>query len=144
MIPFSHYLKIGKVKVQTPNVEEARSLLDKSKLRLAYTKERQPNKKTASFVLEDAYEAMREASQSLMSLKGYKPYSHEATISFLKEYYHKELSDSDLYTMDRFRQLRHDAVYKAVEVVPQEARQALHFADKIIRIIQKVQEKIGK
>jgi len=80
---FENYLKAGKVKRKTPDSEEAKALFEQSKERMEYTKLKDINQKTAKFALQDSYEAAREAAQSLMSIHGFKPYSHEATIIYL-------------------------------------------------------------
>ena len=90
---FKEYLKQGQVKKKTPDPEEAKSLLNKAINRLTYFRKQLIKEKEASIVLENTYESMREATQALMSLKGYKPYSHEATIHFLKEFYHQEFNE---------------------------------------------------
>ena len=137
---FENYLKQGKVKRKTPDSEEAKSLLRKAKLRLKYTVLKEINEETASFVLEDAYEAVRESAQALMSIKGFKPYSHEATISFIKAYYAREFWSSEIHDFDRFRQLRNDAVYKAVQISVQNAIDALRFSkifiNKVVRLLK--------
>ena len=70
---FENYVKLGKVKRKIPDREEAKALLEKAKNRIEYAKSRKTSSGTAQFVLEDSYEAMREAAQSLMSMKGFKP-----------------------------------------------------------------------
>jgi len=82
--------------------------MNKAEGRLNFSiKIRRIKKDTATYIFEDIYECIREAAQSLMSLKGYKPYSHEAVISFLKEFF--EFSESDIRTFDRYRVLRNKA-----------------------------------
>ncbi|MBI4020679.1 MAG: HEPN domain-containing protein [Candidatus Aenigmarchaeota archaeon] len=125
---FERYLKMGKAKRKTPDPEESRSLLQKAEKRLQYVTTRAATTETAAFVLEDAYETAREAAQSLMSLAGFKPYSHEATLSFLREYYGPQFPETVIAQFDRFRQLRHDSIYKAVDIVPEDARACLSFA----------------
>lgn len=90
---FKNYINIGYVKKKTPDSEEAKSLLEKAKNRLEYTKSREINDKSSQFVLEDAYQSIRESAQALMSVKGFKPYSHEATISFIKEFYSSDFNE---------------------------------------------------
>ena len=73
---FQYYLDSNLVRKQKADKEEAKSLMKKAVHRLSYVKKQEINQDTASFIFEDVYEALREASQSLMSMKGYKPYSH--------------------------------------------------------------------
>ncbi len=138
---FDNYLKLGKAKRKTPDIEEAKSLLDKAESRLQYTKGRQINDKNSQFILEDVYEAIRESAQALMSVKGFKPYSHEATISFIKDFYKVDFSEQDLSKFDRFRQLRTNYVYKAAPVSSGDAEDALIFASSFI---DKVKHLLGK
>ena len=136
MNKFDNYLKLGKVKRKTPDYEEARALYNKSHDRLEYTKTKEINNKTAQFVLEDSYEAIRESAQALMSIRGFKPYSHEATISFVKEFYNEKFSEEELRKFDRFRQLRNDSVYMAKTVANEDAQACLLFAKLFIKKIR--------
>ncbi len=133
---FQNYLKMGKVKKQTPNSVEAQALFEKAKLLLLYAEDKKVNEKTAAFVLEDAYESMREAAQSLMSLKGFKPYSHEATVSFIQTYYHALFSEEEIATFDHFRQLRNNSVYNASPISVEDAGLCIRFAQKFIKKVE--------
>ena len=126
---FENYLKYGKVKSKTPDPEEARALLQQAKDRLDYVKGKGINEKNAKFVLEDSYEVIREAAQSLMSIKGFKPYSHEATISFIREFHKNDFNSEEIEKFDYFRRLRNDSIYKAVVIVPEDAKDSLIFAE---------------
>ena len=125
---FKYYLNSGYVKRKTPDSEEAKALLKKAKNRLEYTESREITVNTSQFVLEDSYEAVRESAQALMSINGFKPYSHEATISFIKEFYSSDFNEEELYKFNRFRQLRNDSVYKAKIVANEDAKASVLFA----------------
>ena len=132
---FGNYLKIGKAKRKTPDIVEAKALIEQSKDRLNYIQPKEINQKTAKFIFQDAYEATREAAQSLMSIKGFKPYSHEATISFIKDFYSDNFSEVDIHKFNYFRDLRNNSIYKAVKVTEKEATSSIIFAK---RMIQKI------
>ena len=119
---FEDYLKLGRVKRKTPDYEEAKALLEQSKERMEYAKLKDINQKTAKFVLQDSYEAVRESAQSLMSVHGFKPYSHEATISFIKKFYSADFSEEEIHKFDHFRQLRNNSVYKAAKIMEDDAK----------------------
>ncbi len=140
---FNYYLKSGKVRKKTPDPIEANSLFVKSKERLDYIK-KEINENTAKFVLEDAYDTIRESAQSLMSLNGFKPYSHEATISFLKEFHKDNFNEEEIIKFDRFRELRNNSIYKAVEISVSDAESCLHFATEFINKIKKLLDKLEK
>jgi len=133
---FENYLKLGKVKKKTPDTEEAKSLLEQAKDRLSYIKYKKITDKTAKFVLQDAYEAAREAAQSLMSREGYKPYSHEATIAFIKEYHCDAFPEEITSRFDHFRKLRNDSVYKAATITIEDADSCLKFSMDFVKKTQ--------
>lgn len=137
---FENYVILGKVKKQMPNLDEAKALLKKAELRMKYTRIKSLDNKNAQFVLEGAYEGAREAAQSLMAIKGYKPYSHEATISFLRDVYAPLFTEEEINTFDRFRQLRNNAVYNAIVVTKEDAKTCIKFAKKIIVKIKKIKK----
>jgi len=117
--------------------------LEKSETRLNYFKNKKITEKEASIIFDNVYAAMREASQSLMSFKGYKPYSHEATISFLKEF-HKEFTEEDLNKFDRFRLLRSDSEYRALLVSKEDAESCLEFVEMLINKVKLIHDEVSK
>ena len=77
-----------------------------------------------------------------MEIKGFKPYSHEALVSFLKEY--KLVSDEKAVIIDNYRILRNNSVYKAEKISSQKCMEALSFAKNILpEIKSKFDEVIG-
>jgi uncharacterized protein (UPF0332 family) len=140
IIPFEVFVREGKVKKRSCDPEMALSLIGKARMRLEYASEKPIKKSIASFVLEDGYEAIREAAQALMSLRGYKPYSHEATVSFLKEFYSAEFSEHEIRGFDRFRVMRNNSVYNAVLVSVKNARDCLDLAEIFVEKIASILE----
>ena len=121
----------------------AKSLLQKAETRLKMINKEKADEENSSLVFEDVYEVLREASQSLMELKGFKPYSHEALVSFLKGY--KLLSDEEVNIIDNYRALRNNSVYRAEKVSLQKCMEALDFANKSLpHISKKVKEIIDR
>ena len=135
---FANYLKFGKVKKQIKDPELAKSLLEQSFERLQYIQEKEISKRNAKFVLEDAYEAVRESAQALMAINGYKPYSHEATISFVIKYYSIKFSEEDIALFNHYRELRNNSVYKAVPILPADAKDCIIFAEKFIKKVKSI------
>ena len=139
--PFEYYINEKLVRKSVPNISMAKSLLQKSEIRLKRLKNEKIDDENSSIVFEDVYELLREASQSLMEINGFKPYSHEALVSFLKDY--KLLPDEKIITMDNYRVLRNNSVYKAEKVSSQKCREALEFAKKILPEIKAKFDKIS-
>ena len=124
--PFIYYINQNLVRKSAPNIIMARSLLDKAEIRLKRISKEEINEQESSIVFEDIYESLREALQSLMEMKGYKPYSHEALISFLKE--NKFLPEERVNIVDNYRILRNNSVYKAEKISLNKCLEALDFA----------------
>ena len=132
---FQYYLNEGLARKVKVDREEAKSLMNRAALRLDYVKSQEINEDTSPFIFEDIYETLREASQSLMSLKGYKPFSHEALISFLKEFYN--FPEHEISAFDRYRILRNKTVYCAANVSTAVCRDALKFAEAFLPKLRK-------
>ncbi|MFH1750721.1 MAG: hypothetical protein ABH863_03525 [Candidatus Micrarchaeota archaeon] len=123
---FQYYVDAGMVKKGSPNRENAAALMQKALSRLAYVREQKISSESSPFIFEDVYESIREGCQALMELKGYKPYSHEAHIAFLKGFF--KFPPHLLATFDRLRILRNKAVYGAAHISPETCKDALGFA----------------
>lgn len=123
---FQYYLENDLVKKNSIDKGEAEALMNKAEGRLNFSiKIREINEKTSSYIFEDIYECLREATQALMSLKGYKPYSHEALISFLREFFN--FPESDIISFDRYRILRNKTIYKGERISVKTCKEALIF-----------------
>lgn len=140
--PFNYYISENLVRKSIPNISMAKSLLQKSEIRMKRVKNEKITDENSSIVFEDIYETLRESSQSLMEIKGFKPYSHEAVVSFLKEY--KLMSDEKTNIIDNYRILRNNSVYKAEKVSSQKCMEALEFAKKMLPEIKAKFDEIGK
>lgn len=126
IMEFQYYIDNDMVKKASPDKGEAEALMNKAEGRLNFSiKTRKIDENNAPYIFEDIYECLRESAQSLMSLKGYKPYSHEALVSFLKEFFN--FSEADIETFDRYRILRNKTVYKGERVSLDVCKKAFSF-----------------
>ena len=71
-----------------------------------------------------------------MEMKGFKPYSHEAIISFLMKYF-KNITKEDISTFDRYRILRNKVMYKASKVSVETCKEALKFSENFLPLLKK-------
>jgi len=115
----------------SPNEAEASSLMRQAQEWLADLRKLPLSEKSASFRLESAYEAIREAMQAFFAQYGFKSYSHEAVIAYSLG--HAHISEGEAAEADRYRELRHDINYRARKVNAGEARQAIRFASRLVR-----------
>ncbi len=133
---FEFYLDNNMVKKSSPSRENGTALMARAYSRLEYVRGQTVTKETATFIFEDIYEVLREGSQALMELKGFKPYSHEAQVAFLRDVYKLRL---DLVsTFDRFRVLRNKCVYGAASVSVETCNEALRFTVSVLPELKKL------
>ena len=137
---FEFYLKEKKAVKQQPDREMAASLMRKAESRLKYAESQKISEGNSGFIFEDVYESLREAAQAVLCAEGYKPYSHEVLIAFLKEN-HSEIDPGMLDNFDELRKLRNLAVYEAEEVSEEKTASSIEF---VKSILPKLKSILGK
>ena len=128
MKEFNFFVSKGEVKKQSPDSNLATATFSDSEGRLALAKSLQSMAK-AKYVLENAYEAMREAADSILFKEGFKSFSHEASIVYLLK---KGFSESDVAEFDRFRKIRNGIKYYGNDCDKPDAEAAIRLSEKII------------
>jgi hypothetical protein len=90
------------------------------------------------YALENAYEAVIELIDSLLAMEGYKSWSHEANIAFLKKL--KEISLYEVERLDIPRKKRHSSKYYGVSFSSTEIERKIVFLrnlfEKLLKIIE--------
>lgn len=135
MRPFKEYMEEGKVRVEGPNPAMSSSLLKQAQDRLMDLASLPLSEFTASFRFESAYECAREAIQSVMALQGFKPYSHEAIVSFALE--KRILGRGQAEGLDRWRELRNDINYRGASATVEDAKIMIAFSRSLVAQISK-------
>jgi hypothetical protein len=133
---FKKYIEMGKVKRKSIDVSQADELMKLSDKHLKYVKKQEIIDDSSRFVFKDIYDIMREASQSVMALRGYKPISHEAVVAFLRDIIILERKYVDGF--DRYRKLRNRVVYEAKDVEIITCKDAFKFMKEFLLVIKKV------
>ena len=133
MKEFKYYLEKKAVKKQTPDANTARATATAGIERMKFAKILLKNHKP-KFVLENSYESIREYLDAILYLKGYKSYSHEATISYILEI---GLSLSEANQIDILRKQMHGIKYYGEQTTKKEASQAIKTAENIINKLRK-------
>ena len=131
---FEFFLKKGDVKRQRPDKNLAFSTFKDSLERIEFAKQLL-NKAKQKYVLENAYESMREAADSVLYLKGFKSFSHEASISYLLK---EGFNESDIMEFDRFRRIRNGIKYYGKDCDKSDAELAIKLAGSIIAKIKEI------
>lgn len=122
---FGDFLKEGLVKRIMPDVQLAKSLVKIAEARMKNIELLPMSDGNSFMVIENCYEAIKELSDALLALKGFKSYSHEANIEFLKEFYSVKLSAGDINRANRYRILRNDIKYRGLVTTKKEAENVL-------------------
>ncbi|MFW6025206.1 MAG: hypothetical protein ACOCRX_02580 [Candidatus Woesearchaeota archaeon] len=135
MKSFQEFVDEGKVKVGSSDPATSISLMKQARIRLKDLLSLSINEETAPLRFESAYECLKEAIHSFMSLDGYKPYSHEAIFSYA--YDKKLLTESEVMRADRYRKIRNDINYRGETVSLKRAKKSIEFSKKIIKRLQK-------
>ena len=109
MKDFELFVQNGDVKKQAPDNNLSDSLIKDSIKRLEYSKSPHLSEENAKYIYENAYESLREAADALLFIKGFKSFSHEATISFVQRF--DEFSVREISEFDRMRVKRNGMKY---------------------------------
>ncbi len=136
MREFEYYLKKEDVRKVSPDYSLAKALL-RNLLKRGRNVIDLDLKKYSSLIFENLYDCFREAGDSLLSLKGYKSYSHQATIIYFKKYGFSENFVNDL---DNFRYKRNSSKYYGEDISKEETLEIIEFYKKYIDKIKKIIE----
>ena len=133
----------GKVKEVRKNPEQARSLVELAKRRLESIEKRK-DYEYPQLLIEDYYETMKELVSALIAVHGYKSYSHECLISFIRQFYPDTLASSQLRFLDDLRKLRSDILYRGREIAEDYLDRNSSEIERILELLfEKVDEVIG-
>jgi len=125
---FEFFLNKGDVKRQSPDKNLSKDTFKESLERLEFSKNLLERAKS-KYVLENAYEAMREAAGSLLYHEGFKSFSHEASIAYLLK---KGFNEKDIFELDRFRKIRNSIKYYGKDYEKGDSIAAIKLAEKVI------------
>jgi len=137
MKEFEYYLKKGDVRKVSRDIELAKSLrkdlLDRAKKAIKLDTE-----EYSKMIFENIYDSLREFCDFLLVLDGFKSYSHEASISYLRKY---SFNDAEIMSMDMFRYKRNGSKYYGKEVTDKEAQDIKNF---YLETLGKIKELMNK
>ncbi|OGX02024.1 MAG: hypothetical protein A2062_05020 [Omnitrophica WOR_2 bacterium GWA2_44_7] len=141
MKDFEVFVQEGDVKKQPSDSNLAKSLVDDSKDRLQYAKNSKLVEESAKYVYENVYESLREAADSILAIKGFKSFSHEASISFLQRF--KDFSANEISEFDRMRKKRNGMKYYGKTCSAAEVKDSIEFAEKLLKKILEVYKSLA-
>lgn len=130
-----YYIDEGRLKKVSADLGKAKGLMNRSLRRLDNAKDQEIGKDNAFQILENTYESLREAVEALMAARGYKSEDHVATIAWGAE--NLSLSDSKVNKLHKFRKLRNASRYEAEQIIPEQAKEIIDFADGFVQRLEK-------
>lgn len=136
MKPFEYFIRNGEVRTVMRDENLSKALMNDAEARLAYAKKYDVTEKTAKYVLENAYESLRESADAILANEGLKSYSHEASLIFLKKF--RPITEQEIYALDRLRSKRNDSKYYGKIISIDDAEWALIFATKLMAKLKKI------
>lgn len=140
---FEDFIKEGSVRKISPDKQLAKSLLKISLLRLKNLEAMRITDENSFSIVENCYEAMRELIDALMALRGFKSYSHQANIDFLRKFYSAHVGYANVNRIDRYRKIRNDIKYEGLLTTKSEADEIFKNTKLIIDVLIKLLEKEG-
>lgn len=138
MADFEYFIAKGDVKRQTKNEILAKALLRGSADRLSFIKRLGLSEENAKYIVENSYDVIRELIEARLSIDGFKSYSHEATILFLKKF--PEFKESEISFIDNLRKIRNGIKYYGKEAHVNEAKTALNFLNSVLLRLKKLSQ----
>jgi len=136
MKEFEFYLQKNLVKRQSKDLHLAKSTALESTERIAMAKSILATQKP-KYVLENAYDAIREFIDAILYAEGYKSYSHEASVAYLAKL---GFTPTDINAIDRLRKLRNSIKYYGGDATKLEAEEALKIAQDAISRLKKLKK----
>ena len=136
MSDFEDFIKSGDVKIKEKDEILAKALIKSSEKGERYAKNQAITEESAEHIVADVYDAIRELIEAKLSLLGYKSYSHEATISFLKKF--QDFNESDITFLDNLRKTRNSIKYYGREATIEDAEKTLNFMNSILPKLKKL------
>lgn len=142
---FGRYLQEGSAKKVSIDKEFAKSLVKIASFRMKKAKKENPTDENAFFIVENVYGAVKELIDAIMALDGYKSYSHEACIDFLKQFYSREITMAMIFRIDRYRKLRNDIKYRGILPSLDEGKAAITDMGEAFAVLRSlINRKMGK
>ena len=129
---FNDFIDNKKVRKSEPDTPLAKSLIVMSENHIDTIKPIEVTDKTASIIMSDYYEALREINEAICAIKGYKVYSHEAFTYFLKENNEDLVADK----FDRFRKIRNSIHYYGKQANKDSVKEDKKEIEKIIKYLK--------
>lgn len=137
MKDFEFYINEGKIKKQTPDINLAKSLKKDALERINQVKQLNIDF-FSKLIYENTYDALRDILDAILTINGYKSYSHEGSISFLKT---TNINIEIIEALNEFRYKRNSSKYYGKSIDKYEAQEILEFFENYSELFLEILEK---
>jgi len=124
---FEYFVEKGEVKIQKTDKNLAIALKKESLERINFVYRLISNSENPKYIVENVYDLLRELVEAKLAIDGYKSYSHEATILYLKKF--KEFTDYEISFLDELRKIRNRIKYYGKNIEEDKASKVIEFME---------------
>jgi len=135
---FEDFIEKGLVRKTSKDKSLVRALLQNSKKDIEFLNGLKINEKSVRKIMTNFYDVLRSILEAVSVIKGYKIYSHEAYIYFLKKIKENLLA----IKFDRFRRIRNSINYYGKDISIEETKENIYEIKKMINIL--IKKYLGK
>ena len=128
---FGEFIKKGLVRKTSSDFILAKSLLFTGKKDLKFIDTLEINENSSRKIMTNYYDILRSILEAIASIEGFKIYSHEAFVFFLKEKGEETLASK----FDRFRKIRNSINYYGKDISVEETKENIKEIQKIIKTL---------
>lgn len=137
------FVRKGILRSKEVNPSRIMSMLDSSKLNADVAIGIPLNDKSATLVLREIYESIRQLGDAKWGILGFEAQNHDVSLEILKSINIK--NKFNLNYLSRFKKIRHDANYRGFRVSVSQAEEIIDFWNKCGKeIINLIKKEIGK
>ena len=130
---FDDFIKNGIIRTSFKDTALAKSLLQNIKKDIKFLDSLKINENSARRLMVNYYDILRGVLESISAIDGYKIYSHEAFVYFLKK------KGEELFSIkfDRFRKIRNSINYYGDDISIEETKDNIEKMKEMINILVK-------
>ena len=128
MMEFGEFIRQGKVAQVRSSAPKARSLASAAEDRMRFLKSIRKTGENATYIIENAYDVIREFAEARLAMDGYSTGSHEATVSYLQK---MGFPEPEVLFIDELRKNRHKIKYYGKHMDLGYALEVLTFLDRV-------------
>lgn len=139
MRTFEDFVKSGDIRKKEPDFNLANALKKSAEKNLIFVRKLEISDENAEQIINNCYDIMRELIEVNLASEGYKSYSHEAVIIYLKKF--NNFNENEIDFLDDLRKTRNRIKYYGKESNKEEAQIVLNFMDKTLPKIKLLSDK---